>query len=528
MTFRTTASKIAATGLAASIAALAAGAGNASAATNGIGSSSLATTILNAKVGSLLDLTLLRDASFSNTDVAAGPLGAVAKLTSLQLSSTVTALNTTLGDYRVSAPGSPSTLTSSVLDLASTGVPAAVLGGQIEPVTLTALNTPSSATSTLAKVTQLNALGGLLSVGAVTSADKTGSGTLAAQATRSLSIDSINGLKLGELLKMLGFDLLKLPLATVQGLVGTLGLNIPVPAGTDLATYVSSLGTAITDLTATVNTTIDNTIVTQLNTLPGIGAVLPVVGSTKAAAIDALNGVLKTLISTVVDALDNAVLLQVTGLNLATNTKAADTVAGSLASATGTLGGIQVGKVLIPGVDLAATADTINNTLANVEGNLNTILAPLGLANIVKVRLFERNTSTALDGSYVKALASITALSVKVTPPAALTSIISGLQVGTLLGTGSGLTSALPDLGLALGGVPSVLKDGLSLEVGKVAAQSLHAVPATATPATPTASTPGTLPHTGGEAAPLALGALTLGALALGARRLGRRTQSAE
>jgi hypothetical protein len=529
MTFRTTASKIAATGLAASIAALAAGAGNASAAPNGIGSASVATTMLDAKVGSLLNLTLLKDSSFANTDTAAGPLGAVAKLTSLQLSSTVTALNQTLGDYRVSSPGSPSTLTSSVLDLGSTGIPTSVLSGQIEPVTLTALHSPTSATSTTARITHLDALGGILDVGAVTSTDKTGSGTLAAQATRNVAIDSINGLKLGELLKMLGFDLLKLPLATVNGLLQTLGLTVGLPTDTNLATYVGSLGTAISDLVNSTNTTVDSTLAGTLAGLPGIGAVVPTVGAAKDTAIAALNSVLQTLIQKVVDALDNAVLLQVTALNLAANTKATDAVATSVATASGTLGGIKVGKLEIPGVDLAATADTINNTLANVEGALNTVLAPLGIADIIKVRLFERNTLTSAADGYVKAVASITALSVKVTPPANLSGIVAGLGAGLpLLGDGAGLTSTLPELGQALGGVQSVLKDGVSLEVGKVAAQSLHAVPATATPAATGVSAPGTLPHTGGNAAPLAFGALTLGALALGARRLGRRSQSAE
>lgn len=530
MTFRTTASKIAATGLAASIVTLAAGAGNASAEPAGIGSASVATTILDTKVGDLLQLTLLKDSSFANTDATAGPLGAVAKLTSLQLSSTVSQLNTTQGDYRVSSPGSPSTMTSSVLDFASTPIPASVLTGQIEPVTLTALSSPTAATSTVAKVARLGALGGILDVSSVTSTDKTGSGTLASQATRSLSIDAIAGLKLGELLKMLGFDLLKLPISTVNGLLTTLGLKVGLPTNTNLQTYVASLGTAITDVINSTNSTVDSRLVSQLQALPGIGAVVPAVGTAKDAAVAALTSTLQNLVKTVVDALENAVLLQVSALTLSADTKATDALGTSLAKASGTLGGIKVGKLEIPGVDLAATADAINGTLKSVETALNTVLAPLGLADIIKVRLFERNTSTQLVDGYVKAVASITALSVKVTPPANLAGIVSSVQ-GTatpLLGAGTGLTSALPQLGQALGGVNSVLKDGVSVEVGRVAAQSLHAVPATATPATPSVSTPGGLPRTGGEAAPLAFGALTLGALALGARRLGRRSQTAE
>jgi len=529
MTFRTTASKFAATGLAASIAALAAGAGNASAEPTGIGSASVSTTVLDAKVGSLLQLALLKDSSFANTDTTAGPLGAVAKLTSLQLSSTITELNKTLGDYRVSSPGNPSTMTSSVLNLAEKGVPAAVLGGQIEPITLTALSSPTAATSTAAKIAKLDALGGLLSVGVVSSSDKTGSGTLAAQATRTLSIDAISGLKLGELLKMLGFDLLKLPISVVNGLIKTLGLNVGLPTDTDLAAYTASLGTALTTLANNTNSTTVQGVYNQLAGLPGVSALVPTADTLTDTAIATLNTALQGLIKTVVDALDNAVLLEVNGLSLSANTKATDSVGTSVATAAGTLGGIKVGKLVIPGIDLAATSDAVNNTLANVEGALNTVLAPLGLANIVKVRLFERITGTSADAGYVKAVASITALSVKVTPPANLTSIITGLSAGqTLLGTGSGLTSAVPQLGQALGGVTTVLKDGVSLEVGKVAAQSLHAVPATGSPANPSVSTPGSLPRTGGEAAPLAFGALTLGGLALAARRLSRRTQSAE
>jgi len=229
--------------------------------------------------------------------------------------------------------------------------------------------------------------------------------------------------------------------------------------------------------------------------------------------------------------------------------KATDTVAGSVATANGKVGGLQIGPIAVPGVDLLAATNALNNLLAQVEAALGTVLGPLGLGELLSVKLFDRQTGVTEAGGVVKAVSSITGLVVKLTPPSAgllgqLTQPAGGL--GAILGgtaartsgggsvaaaaTAPALAAAVPNPLEAVLGVTSVLSKGLELRVGTVQSQSLHggsaAIPLAPGAPTPATTTDGTLPRTGGEQTTLALLAMGLAAVALGARCLRRRTGS--
>lgn len=555
---RTIASRIAAGGLAASVAALGLMTADAGAAAkDGVGTGSVTTSVLDAALGDLLGLTLLQDVAGSSNDPKAGPTGASSTFRQLKLTSAVPALNRVVGEHKVSAPAGPSDVTTSLLNLNSLGL-GAVVNGLIQPLTLKALSTPSASTASSAKITNLRLLGGLANLGVLNSTDRTGASSSASEAGRAMSLEALSLLDLGKLLQGLGLDILNLPLSVVSGLITSLGIPIDLQGATNLTALVNSLNGSITSLTnslANQATMVTNPV---LATLDGLGLPVrlqPVLNTAIQTALTTLQTTLTTLINLVTSLLESATVLKVNALDVTTVAKATDTVAGSTATANGRLGSLQIGPLNLPGIDLAAATATVNNLLAQIEAALGGVLAPLGLSNLLDVKLFDRTTGVTEAGGVVKALSSITGLVVKLTPPSlgALTQLApAGGGIGTVLPTtaprvaanGSvsaaaaapALAAAAPNpltglLGGVLGG-SSLLSRGLELRVGTVESQSLHAIPASApgspAPGSPapggtTTSTPGSLPRTGGEQTVLALLGLGLGAAALGARRLRRK-----
>ncbi len=552
---RTIAGRMAAAGLAASVAALGTTAVASSAATTGVGTGTVSTSVLDAALGDLLGMTLLEDVAASNTDPKVGPAGASSVLRQLKLSSSIDALNRVVGEHRVSAPQGPTDITTSLLDLGSLGL-GAVVDGTIEPIVLKALSTPSSATASSARITDLGLLGGLANLGVLRATDQTGSGSAAAEAGRAMSLDALGVLDLGMLLQGLGLDILNLPISIVSDLLGSLGIPFNLQGASDLESLVTSLGASIESLATSGLPAVTQPI---LEVIGGLGlpvALQPVIDTTITTAVSTLVNTLTSLISSVTDLLESATLLKLNALDITTQAKATSSAADSTATATGTLGGLQIGGLSLPGLDLAAATAAVNNLLAQIQSALGGILAPLGLADLLSVRLFDRQTGITQAGGVVKAVSSITGLVVKLTPPSLGT-------LGALNQPGSGLGSLLPGASpraaasgsvtaaaaspvvaaaapnplAGLLGITSVLSKGLELRVGTVQSQSLHAVPAAvpgppAAPVAPgapvpaTTSTPGSLPRTGGEQTTLALLAIGLGAAALGARRLRRELSS--
>lgn len=559
---RTIATRMVATALAASVATLAltASASNAEA-KPGVGSGTVSTNVLDAALGDLLGLRLLEDVAGSTTDPKLGQVGASSVFRQLKLSSTIGALNKVVGEHKVSAPQGPGEVNTSLLDFNSLGL-GAIVNGALQPLNLKALHTPSASTSSSARITDLGLLGGLASLGVLNATDKTGSGTAASEAARAMTLDALSLLDLGKLLQGLGLDLLNLPLSIVSGLLTSFGVPIDLQGATSLTGLVTSLQTSIDTLLTTLEnqvTTVTTPVLTALGNLGLPIPLQPVLNTAIDTVLTTLQNTLNTLISTVIDLLENATLLKVNALDINTQAKATSTVAGSTATATGKLGGIQIGNLNLPGLDLLAVTSAVNALLAQITNALGGLLAPLGLSDLLSVKLFDKQTGVTESAGVVKALSSITALVVNVGVPSAgllgsLNQPASG--IGSLLSrtnakmaahrsvsaAGSvqaaaaapAVLAAAPNPLAGLLGVTSVLSKGLSLRVGTVQSQSLHAIPATpgtpnapltpAAPGTPSSvtTTPGTLPRTGGEQTALALLAMGLGAAALGARRLRR------
>ena len=561
---RTIAARMVATALSASVAALAmtASASNAEAKA-GVGAGTVSTNVLDAALGDLLGLTLLEDTAGSVTDPKIGAVGASSVFRQLKLSSTVAALNKVVGEHKVSAPNGQAEVNTSLLNLNSLGL-GAVVSGALQPLNLKALHTPSASTTSSAKATDLGLLGGLASLGVLNATDRTGSGTAASEAARAISLDALSLLDLGALLSGFGLDILNLPLSIVSALLTSFGIPIDLQGATSLTALVTSLQTSIDTLLTTLQnqvTTVTTPVLTALGNLGLPVPLQPVLNTGIDSVLTTLQNTLNTLISTVIGLLENATLLKVNALDINTQAKATDTVAASTATATGKLGGVQIGNINLPGLDLLAVTSAVNALLAQITTALGSVLAPLGMGDLLSVKLFDKQTGVTEAGGVVKAVSSITGLVVKLGVPSG--GLLGSLNqpstgVGSLLAktnakmaaqrsvsasaggevrsaaVAPAVVAAAPNPLAGLLGVTSVLSKGLTLRVGTVQSQSLHAIPATPgtpnqplapnAPVTPSSvtSTPGTLPRTGGEQTALALLAMGLGAAALGARRLRR------
>ena len=559
------AGRLTAAALAASVTALAttAGAGNAEA-TPGVGTGAVSTSVLDAALGDLLGLTLLKDVGSSTTDPKVGPAGASSLFTSLRLSSTVGSPNRTVGEHRVAAPGGPGEVATSLLDLNSLGL-GPIVSGTVEPILLKAIHEPSSATASSARITDLGLLGGLANLGVLNATDRTGSGTAAAEAARTMNLDALGVLNLGMLLRGLGLDLLTLPLSVVSGLLTSLGVPFDLQGATSLSALVTSLTSSIATLANTAETAVVPPVLNLLNGLGLPPLLQPVLNSAVPNALTLLQDTLTGLIESVIGLLENTTLVKLKALDITTVARATDSVGTSTATASGTLGGLEVAGISLPGIDLAAITDVVNGLLAQIQAALGSALGPLGISNLVSLRLFDRQTGVTEAGGVVKAVSSITGAVVKVTPPADLLGTVTrltdgsgglgGLQrtssrmtarsaaspasAGRVAAAASGPTAAAASPLEGLLGVTSVLSKGLELRLGTVQSQSLHGVPTGVVPLVPVVNGPetptvpgeitprttpnGKLPRTG-EPATLAYAALGLGVLALGARSLIRRS----
>ena len=152
-------------------------------------------------------------------------------------------------------------------------------------------------------------------------------------------------------------------------------------------------------------------------------------------AVDTLQGVLESVLHQVVGLLNGASLLSVKAIEIGTVAKATDSIASSVATATAKIGEIRVGNIVVPGLDITAVTDVVNRRSTRIETLLNGLLPGLGLGDIIKVRLFDKNTSVKNEGGVIKAVSSLTGLHVSVNLPANITQLLSGLTGGTGIGT---------------------------------------------------------------------------------------------
>ena len=543
---------------------------------NGLGTSKASQALLDfalGKGGSLLGIKLMADSATSTIDDAVAPAHGVSSLVPLSITSEVlpainnltsSILNATRFESRT--PGGQPEVSGSALNLASPGgvlgLPLGLLGGELVPNKLTSALDGAGARSTLdAALAKLSIVSGLLKIDSVSNKLGTAAALPNANGTRALEIGAVSLLNLGDLLKGLGLPLELLDLSIVSNLVGALGLPVALPGGSsDLLGAVNGLVADITGITGAVGGAtelLDDVVSTvpQVNSLlGGLPTSLPLSGNnlvptdvlalptgTVQNLLNTLQGTLQNLLGTALGLLDNLTLLKLDGATVAANTKAADTLANSVADVTAKLGGLNVLGLQLPGVDLLSIGSLLNGVTTQL-GNVLGIIDP-SLKDLVKVGVLDKTTSLTTANGYNNALAALDVLSVSITPPALLSNLVNTLT-GTLGLSALGKLSAagvanpagsLPLLGdgaLALGNLLNLpatvgaLTQGLSLKIGSVQSASQFKLASAPAPAAVAAPVPqDTLPRTGGDTRTLGILAAGMAMLALGVRRWARRPE---
>ena len=538
--------------------------GPAAAQAAGVGTSLTSTKVLTAQLGEnaqLLDLLLLGDEARSTVDPAVAPAEAYSKLTAITAKTAIVPnnpINLTQGVFEARSNGTNEVPIVATPISSITGVPAAlapVLTGTLDAGKLTARLTDGVASSGLsASISDVSAVGGLVSLGSLKSTLDSAASGATSTATRGASVNNVTVLDLGALLQGLGLPLGELTPAQLIALVDSLGAQtgLPLPSGTTtLAGAVSALNAAITDLNATIATVpgttsgitgaIDTTTSSLLGTVgsvTGVTVPLPSTTQTVAEAVATVNALVAQVQALINDllakglaALDNLALLRLEGVEVGVTTKAVETVEGSVAQVTGKIGKIFVGGVALPGLDLAAGLTQVNTAVTEVNAKLASVLGIVSpdLANLVKVSVLDQATSIVSEGGYTRSRAGITGASATVTPPANLAAIVSGIvgQVGvaqTLVAASvpvPAVSGLMNDLAGSLNLASSALTSPARVQVAQVLSASDYARAGAVTTGAPgtTGGTP-TLPRTGGNDL-LLLGGLAA-VLALAVRRFGR------
>jgi hypothetical protein len=527
------------------------------AAPTGVGTATVSTTILGVNLGdgSLLNVKILADQSRSTIDpVTNKTADAFTTLTPLHIGSTaVAAANYDAPALESRQPVGAATNEKSV-SLSPAGL-TSVIDGKVDLASLTSAVDANGARSSLsATLADLSLVGGLANVHAVSSALNTNAAPTASTGTRSIKIDALTVLNLGDLLKGLGINITDLSVAQVNSLLTALKTAVTgVPNGSTLAATITSIQGEVTTLNAAITSGIGlvNGTAGTVVTLLGLGGLIPpatvaTITGTPAQQtqllINALNSALATLLNTAATTINGLALVRVDGVNVGVTTKAADTVANSVATLNGTLGSVSVGGVDLPPVSLSdtlaqlqAAQQTITDT---VNGALATITAPVGgspvsLQNAVSIALFNKDVAPAVTtaGGYTDAKAGITAIKATVKPPVNLAGLVGALKAQTVGGTSigslvttaggalpttlaSGMTSLNTTLGTAATGA---LAQGVTVNAVQVLGESLFAP--TPAPAVAAPTPGGTLPRTGGPTTvPWAALGLLLVALGLGLR----------
>jgi hypothetical protein len=524
----------------------------------GVGTSAASSSLLNIAVGtagSVLNLKVLADDARSTIDPSVAVPEAFSRLNALSLTSgLLPALNTSVPVVESRSPGGAGSVAGPGLNLSNIGgvsVPAAVLSGVLSPAALTSSVANGTATSALtSSLGNISLVGGLIKAAGLESKLGTTAAAGAADGSRTIKVGAINVLDLGALLNGLGIPLAALPLDAVSGILDGLGVPVDFGAlstsGSDLSSLVDTLNTALDGLQAQLDAAGAGTSVTEalpgpitniLGGLPIGGLPIPAIDDPLSAVtdlIDTVQGLLSGVLDTAMGLLDNLSLLKVSGLEVGTQTKAADSVTGSVADIVAKIGGISVGGLQLPGLDLGSTLTQVNGVLNTVNSTLSGVLGSISpdLANLVHVSLFDKDSATGVtkDGGYVKSLAGVTGLTASIVPPLNLTSIVTGLlgNAGTA-GIGSILTGAggtLPVLDTLMDTLNGTgLLDAVNALAGG-ATIKLASVTSGASFTTPVAATNGTLPRTGGTAQTALLGmALVIAAIASRRFVLANRAQ---
>ncbi|MEN3271816.1 MAG: hypothetical protein V7636_577 [Actinomycetota bacterium] len=527
----------------------------------GVGTGTVSSSLLQVDVagGDLLSVRLLGTDGTSSIDPAKGASSSGTSLTPLTITSkTVPALN-------VSTPAVSTTSTGAEdkksVSPALPNVPAftGALTADLSSI-VDAVGARSGLSSTLSNV---GVVGGLLSVPKATVQLGTDAAGAAAKGTQQISIPSAQVLNLGAVLDAIGLPLGSLPLDKLQALLGPLGVQLPDIS--DPAAVVNSVNQALGSLagktgalTAEICTAVDgllgtvgglagtgavadaadqiiDTVTTTTGGLPSVpgvpsllrAAALPTCSSVTGTVqdlVNQLNGVVGSVVTSLLDTLASTALLSVEGVNVGLVADARSTLESSVADVTGTIGSVKVGKLEVPGIsglDLTAAADVLNQAGAAVSGAVGSVLGVINaqLADMVKVDVLKITKNVAAANGYNNATAAVTALAATLTPPALLTGALNlGSSAGDLLGqVGAAVPALSPlmtQLEAALGGL-DLLTSPTSITVGTLSSQGAFKAVAATVP-----TTSGELPRTGGSnAAVPAMAAVLVAGIALGIRR---------
>jgi hypothetical protein len=547
--------------------------GSAGAASTGVGTSKTSTTVLNVALGdagSILNVKVLTDEAQSTIDSAANatPL-AFSKLTAASVSSSkVSALNLGVPAPPLEArqPGGSADVNSAAIDLADpagllgagVAVPVALptaLSGTVSLAHLTASAAADSAKSSLANsLTNLGVAGGLLTASGVSETSASNAAAAAAETTREAKIDAVTVLDLGSLLEGLGIQLTDLTVSQVDALLAATQTAVSgLAANTTLADTLDAVQTEVNALAAQVAANTGSLLdaagvqgivdglgldgVIDTTAVNDVAGVTTTVADQYNALIDTLRAGLADLLANALTALDATPLLKLDGVDIGVTTKAADTVANSLANVTAKVGGVNVGGIALPGLDLLQAAGALNSAVSTINskisGALDSVQATVGanvisLKDLVTVTALKPTTSVTTANGYNVASAGVTALSAKITPPAQLADLVAAISgqdaAGTSIGktitaatTAGGLAGSLPamsgamlDLQSVLGAANTALAQGATVDAVQVLGTSQYK--AAVAPGTTT----GSLPRTGGDAARLAALGFLLVALGLG------------
>lgn len=521
-----------------------------------IGSKSL----LDLKVGSLLEVAVLPDQLVSTIDDVKSTKKAQSSLCLATIKSGVAAidsLDSALPCFNAANDGQQ-TVKGSALDLSTGSLQLPLVGGAnaidikvVEHLLSAKLDNLGAVAGVGEILTRVN-VAGLVKVELIK--DDVVGNALATQAdgVRSLKVEGgIKLLTLGDLLGLKSADLNGLPLGVLDKLADLLKLQVPgVGSDTDVVKAVTEILASIeaiksvttTDASAADKITRDvASVAGPVNSLAGAIPDLPVT-KTKTLPTDSLLGLqvdetlagLQSSLANVLNGLLGAVkaaadtpLVEVTGFNLDASTLAVANLADSKA-----LANVELGKVKVLGTEILDA-----NQLKGLVDTLNGILSVADIVGI-KLELLEENAKVqAIDGYNVaESIASVLHLNVN---PLGLFDgnggLLSGLTAasaarGAGLPTGSVSTAALPANLLGLLSAPG--GGLLDLRVAPVTSRSEFKAAAVTTGAPTTPGQPDSpvtvnqLPRTGAENNLFAAAAVVLMLLSLGIRRSLRRAEA--
>lgn len=485
--------------------------------TTGGGTSSGGTELLRVQLGGgALDIRIGRELSQTIHDPSVGPASAVEQLIPLTVGSTLVpalgALST--APIEVASSGDEKSVSSPTIDLASVAGAAPVpglLSGTLQPFSLRAVvDALGSVADATGAASGVSVLGGVLELGELQAL--LGSDALldGASAGRLLSLDQVEVLDLEALLQLLGLGITDLPVGVAAGLLEQLGLPLPGGLGSagalvaqvesllaqagdvpallrDLTDQLAVLQAAVAAATAELAPLLEfldcdpllalpllgdlacSTILSLIDTLEAEIASLNTQIAALTAQIDALLETVADLLQPLfdilnglVDGLAGAPLLTVRDLSLGVVADAVDTLAGSTADVTGSVGSIQIGNLpALTGTDLVALADQATAAL----GSVLSVLDPV-LGDLVAIDLLADTTSVREENGKNVAEAAVTGLLVGLTPPnvCGILDRLGGIgdSIGGLLGS---LAQSVPSLPLPVGDVLGQLGSTLSCTV---------------------------------------------------------------